>query len=456
MGHQIAKGDTFLGLPAIAARDTLRDWVDGRWRDPFSMTPTRATPHDAVSRIAILSEMTAMGWFSSDTAGYSNARLASLTPEARSFMAASMGKRIPRDRALAMANEVIANAAAFNGLPRQIKTIPRIWLFGSLIDDSRHDVGDIDIVIEQDFSPWYLGLGAEDKRRADGEAAGQVGARTFMQALYAPEQIARTAALGGRKRPAISLADVGALKSLGCPCRLVYDIGAGASIDAPNLRRHPDSKGRQKDLGRHPGSVNLTPAKSIAPCQMEFPTRLLNHWRARGRDARNLGVGHDEAIAEIAGVSGRAGFRTGPDALEGAPAAIADYAARLAATSGTEIVIGTKSAWDGREIREEANTAIAVERTVGAQGARATIRGMADAIGAADAIAPILCLIGADALRAAARRGGQAKIEIIFPHGPDSPSAALLADRARAWIAAGILGKTGGTATVLEQGRTVA
>jgi predicted nucleotidyltransferase len=62
-------------------------------------------------------------------------------------VSASARKRASKAKAHEVLDQILTNAAKLSGDKRAPEVVDQIWVFGSLIDDEKPDVGDLDIVV---------------------------------------------------------------------------------------------------------------------------------------------------------------------------------------------------------------------------------------------------------------------------------------------------------------------
>jgi len=170
-------------------------------------------------------------------------------------------RRTPLAQAQMVLDDFLRHVEMLNQDPDAVRYVERVWVFGSLMR-GEEAVGDIDVALETSRRPEYLADYALMKRhlkellsrRDDVPASrGLVGsAETWIteRVLYGP-----------RRHPLLAgvQSDVSDLVDLGAACRLIYDRARGGRVNDPILSRHPQSNGRQNDLGPPAEMPDFTP-----------------------------------------------------------------------------------------------------------------------------------------------------------------------------------------------------
>ena len=175
-----------------------------------------------------------------------------LTVAGRAVLSATAAPRMKKAKAEKLFEGVLLNARAVNSDPKAILSIRKIWLFGSMVDESKSDVGDIDFVVEWDrrevvrakLTSWVDEL--EQYVRVNYPGLLPDGYDRFH---HSAEEIFLARMLYGKRRaPVIAPNSLTTLKDLHRPCRLVFDASRGGIVDDPVLPHHPDSRHRSRTI----------------------------------------------------------------------------------------------------------------------------------------------------------------------------------------------------------------
>ncbi len=161
-----------------------------------------------------------------------------LTPYGLRLAADDLGPRLSREAVDAVVAAVVARAQAINGDKRHIARITEIRLFGSALDNTREDYGDVDIEARIDTRK----LPEKEVAEARAEIATRVPQSwrdSFLRDLRAEEDYDRRNVTNelSRGMKGLSLSR-NATDSLGCEYRCIYkfDIEAGEEIpSAPDI-----------------------------------------------------------------------------------------------------------------------------------------------------------------------------------------------------------------------------
>lgn len=142
----IAKGDEFRGVPLVKVRNILKAWRY-RGKGPIDISERKDVDMDPRVVLAVLQEARDMGFIGKEDDGWRNAR-DGLTPAGKAIAFSKARPRMAKDDARRVLEGLLSNAARLNAERGFPVKVDRVWLFGSIIDETRLDVGDIDVVIE--------------------------------------------------------------------------------------------------------------------------------------------------------------------------------------------------------------------------------------------------------------------------------------------------------------------
>ena len=247
MTTQIDSTAKFLGWPVSKLRALLKSYHVGKnsFLDYGCLAPVKLTGGAAAG---LLGEALARGLIGrvdaegdpSPDAGFS------LTMAGRAVAAATALKRTRKATARKVLDRLLHNAVALSGEAAAPIKVARIWVFGSYIDPSRDDVGDLDVVIETYFT-GIEGTASYTRRLAYiTERYPEFLPAVFKsQLIQDPDGHFINRMLYGTRKPALLAPnDIETLTSLGCPCALFFDNAKGGIIEPEYHRRHPASHGR--------------------------------------------------------------------------------------------------------------------------------------------------------------------------------------------------------------------
>ncbi|MCV9963860.1 hypothetical protein OIU34_18450 [Pararhizobium sp. BT-229] len=172
-----------------------------------------------------------------------------LTKSGKAIAAATAMRRTKKDNAKRILERVLAKAAELAVDAVTPIKVEKIWVFGSYIDPSRPDVGDLDVVIETRFTG--IDGTSSFRRRLEYIRDRYPG---LLPSGFDPifggmdDYFVNRMLYGARKPALLAPNDIPTLISLGCPCALYFDIDNGGIIEPQFHARHPDSPGRSNTV----------------------------------------------------------------------------------------------------------------------------------------------------------------------------------------------------------------
>lgn len=180
-----------------------------------------------------------------------------LTEAGVSLASARATKRVPKSKASAVFERFLSACEAVNRRDDLPFRVDEVWLFGSLLNPDKEDVGDIDFVPvigstklrpgTETHSDWYWDLARE------------LGLMRQITISNHYELVQSRILYGGRRHSLFAPTDLYDLTSLACPCQLVFDIARGGRVDDPVRPMHPDAKGRHNSIGLPKRMPSLEP-----------------------------------------------------------------------------------------------------------------------------------------------------------------------------------------------------
>jgi len=161
------------------------------------------------------------GFLEPDNEGFDFYRSSS---KGRSLVQAKFAHRLARDKAAASLAQLVARAEAINANPDLAHVVTELRLYGSLLNETAGEVGDVDIAFVLSDRPWIGDRAAASKARW--AASGREGGSFFQELVYGETEV--VALLKGRS-PYLSLQPLREIEKLGCPTKVVFTAGAVAS-----------------------------------------------------------------------------------------------------------------------------------------------------------------------------------------------------------------------------------
>lgn len=254
----IKRGETFRGVPAGQLREVLSAWLRD-YRNIGDIALLSKAPDDKRQVLGVLQEAADAGMLGmvvkEDSSPYSSGNASTpkmcLTVAGLAVVAASMVKRMEKAKAAKLLDGLLRNAAAINADPKAPVSVDEIWIFGSMVDEARNDVGDIDFVVVTSRREvvamnwnWVEAMEAYVRTHYPGMLP-----EGFDRIRESSEDVFLARSLYGKRRhPMFAPNQMHTLKDLHRPCRLVFDASRGGRVDDPVLPHHPDSKSRAKTI----------------------------------------------------------------------------------------------------------------------------------------------------------------------------------------------------------------
>lgn len=184
-----------------------------------------------------------------------------LTDAGEAISRAKAKPRTSLQQARALLEQFLDRVVALNGDPLGVHFVEQVWLFGSVLREE-DSVGDIDLALtaarRPEFARDYEGM----IRHLEGRLAGMAGAPATWDRNWSIERWFSDRALyGPRRHPLLAGVQDGitSLAALAVPCRLIYDRKSGGRVQRPTLPRHPDSRGRDKEIKPPSDMPDLAP-----------------------------------------------------------------------------------------------------------------------------------------------------------------------------------------------------
>jgi predicted nucleotidyltransferase len=253
MTTNIKRGETFLGFPATRLKTLLASWRKGN-RHPSGLADLKTLSMTSGACAAFLGEAHERGFIGvghcegltveqSRERGYQHLEL---TRDGVAILTASAMRRSSKAKAAKVLEGILQRAERLAEDVHAPTAVSQVWVFGSFIDDTKEDVGDLDLVITTRFTGVLKHNKTQDiNEQIDRYYPGVVSESTD---YYRREDAWLDRMLYGRRRdPLIATTGMHTLVGLHRPCRLVYDAEQGGRI-TKDYEHHPLSTGRSDTI----------------------------------------------------------------------------------------------------------------------------------------------------------------------------------------------------------------
>jgi len=270
MTTNIRRDDEFMGLPIRKVRDILRAWRLGNG-DPVGIGSRADVGEDPRRVLAVLAELEENGLIGDERNAMFGASYRGLTDRGFGLTSSTATRRAPKRNAQKVLDALLDRAAGINGDPDVTLCADRIWVFGSMIDPEREDVGDIDFVVENSVKVSYKKMCFTDRIRHVMERFAdhiRKGSDPIVDDLET--QVFRKRLYGGRRHPLLAPNNLECLRSLHRPCQLVFDASRGGRVDDPVLPHHPESTERAATIQERLSVPTLAVGFAMSPSDARF------------------------------------------------------------------------------------------------------------------------------------------------------------------------------------------
>lgn len=267
MSVMLPKDADLLGLPLLKVRNLLQAWhQSGRLRNIEQISRKRGIELPHATTAVLVEELRDRGFIGDVAGDFVIPVVDGLTAKGRALGSAKATARTPKEKARKVFDGLLDAAERINARSDLPFRVREIWLFGSMIDPDRADVGDVDFCLEIDrppaFDDWdeamkrYWALARELDAPYSADAYKWVKERL----LY-----------GARRHQLLAPNDVERLVRMGSPCRLAFDDRRGGRVDDAVLARHPGSSGRDPSLPEPSRMPDMAaPSGSFGPVHIEL------------------------------------------------------------------------------------------------------------------------------------------------------------------------------------------
>lgn len=265
----LSKGEEFLGVPLRKIRDLLSYWERSGERTGWRYGKLRGVKLSPFTAAVLIEELRDRGLIGLGTDMCGRPQEDGLTERGKALASAKAALRTPKAEAFKVLEGMLEAADGINTRPGLPFSIARIWLFGSMIDPGKPDVGDIDFHVE-----YGAPSDEEDPEILIGrhlELAAQLGSPSGLGSFVVVDWVRERLLFGARKHRLLAPADMDELVALGCECRLIFDAARGGRVEDAVLPRHPASEGPRSDLPPRRTMPDLKPGEAaIAPIDVRL------------------------------------------------------------------------------------------------------------------------------------------------------------------------------------------
>ncbi|MHC2020400.1 hypothetical protein [Methylobacterium sp. CM6247] len=274
MGVTIPKGAAFLGIPLIKIRNLLRGWRHGDRRDLWRLAVRKDIDLDPRTVMVLLEELRDRGLLGLEEQEHGPPK-DGLTEAGLALSGAIARRRTPKPHAQAILDRFLDACATVNETKNLPFDVRQVWLFGSMIDAAKADVGDIDLVVEQGrpeaFATWDR---AQARFKELGKEMGAPRQSGLMSIIGDQRFVERKLLHGDQRHALLSMNSSDELRDMACPCQLIFDASRGGRVSDPVLPRHPDSIGRSNRIAEKRRMPDLSDRRQpLRPISASLMTR---------------------------------------------------------------------------------------------------------------------------------------------------------------------------------------
>lgn len=215
---QIDKTELLAGVPAKRLRDALRRMDNSEWSPSHLARELGLTKTDAER---VLAALVAEGYIEvtkRPRGGFCSG------PAAPRLMNVRFIKRIDRGKADALVAGLKERAGAINADDRYVQSVAELQVFGSYVDLSKADCGDVDVAYRRVVKSKYQNLNITDLSNLTREQFPQIRPRNFLIFLYLLEKVILQTLKG--RSPYISLHPMAELVKIGVTGTTIFSTAA--------------------------------------------------------------------------------------------------------------------------------------------------------------------------------------------------------------------------------------
>lgn len=242
MTNHLDKTSEVAGMPASKLQAVLSSWTKGKTVQELS----RLSKVDA--RPGIVAALLGEAWLRDlistvdDRWLHDDDGMLGLTRSGVAVIAAEKRGRTSKEKANAVLQDMLRRVEDLSKDPKAPMKVDKIWVFGSLLDESKDDVGDIDVVIES----YRTGVVPfrEMHDYVEENYPGVITDSFRYWRDHASEVFLNKAVFGPRRHRLLAPNDISTLQGLHAPCAVVFDRARGGIVDPEVLPHHPNSTER--------------------------------------------------------------------------------------------------------------------------------------------------------------------------------------------------------------------
>jgi len=293
MTNQIRSNDQFRHISILQLRQILK--ALGRTRDLDSIGKHGKVQLQPEAVYAIIQESIDQGLISLvPPPEYPDSPpQLTVTDSGRAIATATARKRASKKVGHAALNDVLERVEKLNNSPHAPIKVERLWVFGSLIDTAKSDIGDVDISVEFSRTELFdkVGLKLDHYKKYFPE----LHIDNVSPFWLAPYYFSHRAVFGVRRHPLISPVEINELVDLHVPCVLAYDRSQGRLPVDRIIPHHPRSEYRADRMGERLKVPELTgPDRNFRPSSAEIlEEHFLHSWYNRYVDVCSASLPED-------------------------------------------------------------------------------------------------------------------------------------------------------------------
>lgn len=242
MTANIKLDTTFRGVQLRNLRPLLAEWLLGN-RGFQNLSRSAKIGLDEYTIIGLIEECYRAGLMEFGPEKYCRPgienRFLKLTGQGIGIAAASATKRTSKKVAMTHLEDLLSRCSTNNADTKSPVEIGEVWIYGSMLDETKEDVGDIDIVILARRKAAFEGRSITT--HIDEHFPGLLPKTRDPLSFNAESAFLQKAVYGPRRHAVFSPNSLDTLINLHCPCAKVFDSAAGGRIEFTLLPHHPES-----------------------------------------------------------------------------------------------------------------------------------------------------------------------------------------------------------------------
>ncbi len=249
MSVSINLNQTFRGIQLRNLRPLLAEWLLGS-RSFSHLSRLSKIDLDEYTIVGLIEECHRAGFMDFQPAerarpGVEN-KFLKLTGQGIGIASAAATKRTDKAIAYGHLNKLLERCRANNANELSPIEIGEVWIYGSMLDDEKLDVGDIDLVVLARRKEAFKGQSIT--RHIDEHFPGLLPETRDSLFFDADSTFTQKIVYGPRRHAIFSPNSLDILIKLHQPCAKAFDIEAGGVIEIVKLPHHPLSTGRADSI----------------------------------------------------------------------------------------------------------------------------------------------------------------------------------------------------------------